>query len=88
MIAQFCMSEKKMEDTKLIISRFWDNPTIEVYVDSQKIEVRMSVEDFLKAIVAEIPHPSATMTRSKLEAQILKVLPVVLNKAKEATAEA
>jgi hypothetical protein len=74
-------------DTKLIISRFWHNPTIEVYVDSQKIEVRMKVEDFLKAMISEIPHPSTTMTRIKLEKQMLGVLETVLNKAKKATAE-
>jgi hypothetical protein len=75
-------------DTKLIISRFWHNPTIEVYVDSEKIEVRMSVEDFIKVMVSEIPHPSATMTRAKLEKQMLGVLDSVLSKAKKATAEA
>jgi hypothetical protein len=74
-------------DTKLIISRFWHNPTIEVYVDAQKIEVRMAVEDFLKAMISEIPHPSTTMTRAKLEKQMLGVLDTVLNKAKKATTE-
>jgi len=73
--------------TKVVISRYWDNPMITVVIDDKKIEVQIPVQDFLKAIVAEIPHPSATMTRSQLETQILKVLPVVLNKAKEATAQ-
>jgi hypothetical protein len=74
-------------NTVVVISRYWDNPMITVVIDDEKIEVKMPVQDFLKAIVAEIPHPSATMTRSKLEAQVLKVLPVVLNKVKEATAQ-
>jgi hypothetical protein len=73
--------------TKLVISRYWNNPTITVCIDSEKIEVRMTVEDFCKAIVAEIPHPSKTMTRTKLEKNILGVLETVLNKAKEATAQ-
>jgi hypothetical protein len=72
---------------KVVISRYWNNPMITVVISDEKIEVQMPVEDFLKAVVAEIPHPSITMTRSQLESQILKVLPAVLNKAKEATAQ-
>lgn len=73
--------------TKLIISRYWNNPTITVSVDSKKIEVQMPIEDFCKAVVAEIRHPSLIQTRSGLEKQILNVLETVLNKAKEATAQ-
>lgn len=73
--------------TKLIISRYWNHPTITVRIDSQKIEVQMPVEDFCKAVVAEIRHPSFIQTRAGLEKQILDVLETVLNKAKEATAQ-
>jgi len=73
--------------TKMVISRYWNSPLITVVVSDEKIEVQMTVENFLKAIVQEIPHPSITIARSQLESQILKVLPTVLNKAKEATAQ-
>lgn len=80
-----------MEDPErkevVLISRYWNNPNITVRVDSKKIEVEMSVQDFCKAIVAEIPHPSTTLTRSKLEKNVLSVVQTVLNKAKEATAQ-
>lgn len=73
--------------SKVVISRHWDNPEITVYVDDEKIEVRMSIEDFCKAVVAEISHPALTMTRSGLEKNVLKVINTVLDKAKQATAQ-
>lgn len=73
--------------TKLVISRYWDNPTITVCIDSEKIGVQMAVEDFLKAMASEISHPSTTMTRAQLEKNMLGVLETVLNKTKEATAQ-
>lgn len=71
---------------RVIISRHWDNPEITVSVDSKKIEVQMSIEDFCKALVAEIPHPLLTLSRSQLEKQCLKNIGTVLEKAKQATA--
>lgn len=73
--------------TKLVISRYWNNPVITVVIDSEKIEVQMRVEDFCKAIVAEIRHPSLIQSRAGLETKILGVLDTVLNKAKEATSQ-
>jgi len=72
--------------TKVIISRHWDNPEITVHVDDEKIEVQMSIEDFCKSLVAEIPHPLLTLTRSQLEKNCLKTINTVVDKAKEATA--
>lgn len=74
-------------ETKLVISRYWHQPQIEVYVDSEQIQVRMPIEDFCKAVVKEISHPVTTLTRAQLEKNILGVLVTVLNKAKEATAQ-
>lgn len=73
------------EQTKVIISRHWNNPEITVYVDSEKIEVQMSIENFCKAIVAEVSHPAFTLTRAELEKNVLKVVTTVLEKAKQAT---
>jgi len=70
---------------RVIISRHWDNPEIIVCIDAEKIEVMMSVQDFCKALVAEIQHPIFIQTRNGLEDQCLKMIDTVLNKAKEST---
>ena len=67
------------------ISRHWSNPEIKVAIHKDGIAIDISLEDFCKAVVAEIPHPSLTMTREKLQANILTSLDTVLNKAKESS---
>lgn len=69
----------------VVISRHWHNPTITVTILRDGIGVGMSLEDLCKAIVADMPHPALTMTRTGLEKNILSTLESVLNKAKEAT---
>jgi hypothetical protein len=69
----------------IVQSRHWDNPEIKVRIDQKGIEVEISLEDFCKAVVAEIPHPAFTFTRKSLETDILGALEIVLNKTKEAT---
>ena len=67
------------------ISRHWDNPTIAVRVNDRGIEIAISLENFCKAIVAEIKHPILIQTRSKMESQVLGVLESVLEKVKESS---
>lgn len=68
------------------ISRHWDSPEIKVAVHRDGIAIEVSLEDFCKAVVAEIPHPALTMSRAKLESNVLSALAVVLGKVKEASA--
>ena len=77
-------ADKKVKEM-VVISRHWHSPEINVTVMRDGIGVSLSLEDLCKAIVAEIPHPSLTMTRAGLEKNILGTLEAVLNKAKEAT---
>jgi hypothetical protein len=67
------------------ISRHWNNPNIEVKVFSDGISIEMSLEDLIKAIAADMPHPAFAVTRSRTEASMLSVLESVLNKAKESS---
>lgn len=68
------------------ISRHWDNPEIRVALHREGIVIEVGLEEFCRAVVAEIPHPAMTMTRAKLEANVLAALEVVLGKVKEASA--
>jgi hypothetical protein len=69
----------------VIISRYWDNPEIAVRIFKEGIQVEISLEDFCKAIVADIPHPWKTLSRAGLEADVLASIETVLNKAKESS---
>jgi hypothetical protein len=70
----------------LHISRHWDNPSIAVKVYSQGISLEISVEDFCRALAAEMPHPLTVLSRSKMESNLLSVVDAVLGKIKESSA--
>ena len=68
------------------ISRHWTNPAIQVTVCRDGIALEISLEDFCRAVVAELPHPAFTMTRAALEKNVVGAIEGTLNKVKEATA--
>jgi hypothetical protein len=67
------------------ISRYWSNPQIKVAVHLEGIALEITLEDFCKAVVAEMPHPATVMTRAKLESNVLTALQVALGKVKDAS---
>ena len=71
--------------TTLHISRHWHAPEIAITVYRDGIAIETSIEDFCKAIVAEISHPWKTVTRGGLEKNVLAVLEATLNKIKESS---
>lgn len=75
----------KNEKATLVISRYWNHPQITVKVSDERIKVEMPLDEFLKALVTEVSHPSLILTRSSLEKELLGKLNTVLEKAKEAT---
>jgi hypothetical protein len=79
------MAEVPPQKVMVHVSRHWHNPEITVTVKETGIAVDISLDDLCRAIVADIPHPALTMTRSGLERNILASLEGVLNKAKEST---
>lgn len=78
-------NEKLLQKHVVHVSRHWEHPNIEVKVYVDGIAVEISLEDFCKALAAEVPHPIVTLTRGKLERDILAAMDVVLEKAKEST---
>jgi hypothetical protein len=69
----------------LHISRHWNNPEIQVTLYREGIAIEVSLEDFCKAVVAEIPNPAWVFSREKLQANVLAALSTVLNKVKESS---
>ena len=67
------------------ISRYWNNPEIKVAVYLKGIAIEVSLEDFCKAVVAEVPNPAWTFTREKLQAKVILALETVIGKVKEAS---
>ena len=67
------------------ISRHWDSPEIKVAMHREGIVVEISIEDFCKAIVADLSHPAWIFKRGTLEQKVLAAIQPVLSKVKEAS---
>lgn len=74
----------KIKET-LHISRHWHSPEIRVALHKEGIAIELSVEDFCKAIVAELEHPAWIFKRGTLEEKVLAAITPVLNKIKQAS---
>lgn len=77
--------DTKVKET-IHISRHWDSPAILVAVHREGIAIDIKIEDFCKAIVAELSHPAWIFKRGTLEQKVLDAITPVLNKVKEASA--
>lgn len=75
----------KLQKNTIVVSRHWDNPEISVKVYLEGIEVIMSLEDLCKSFAQEVSHPSLTMTRTKLEKNLLASIDTIVQKIKDAT---
>lgn len=54
------------EKQTLVIAREWTNPQIHVWISEETIGMRMSAEDYLKALAEEIGNPTMLVTKAAL----------------------
>lgn len=69
----------------IVISKHWHSPEIKVRVDAAGMEISTTLEDFVRALAAELPHPAKMLTRDRVTTQILAAIPKVLEKIKESS---
>jgi len=79
------MNTETLQKAVVHISRHWHNPAIAIELHSDGIKLECTLEDFCRAIVAEIAHPAFVLRRSTLEANVLAAVEPVLNKIKQST---
>ena len=76
-----------MTSSKVVIGRKWSNPQIYAYVDGDKIEMQISLEDFLTGLVDEIGSPATLLTKAALKARVLAASRAVVEEVKKASLE-
>lgn len=74
-----------MENHAVVITREWHNPEITITVDDRSIGISQTLEDFLKALAAEIGNPAAIFSRSALEKRLIEAATTVTEKMKRET---
>jgi hypothetical protein len=73
-----------MNKSVLTISREWHNPQIKTTITNQAISLEMSIEDFEKALVAELGKIHVTMSMDK---KIKKAIQAVIDGVKQESAK-
>jgi hypothetical protein len=72
---------------KVVISRYWHKPEISILV-KDGISLEIGLEDYLKAVVAEMGNPTTLFTRAQLERRLLDAGRAANEKIKEASKQA
>lgn len=67
------------------VSRKWDHPNIETTVSGDGIAIRMSLDDFLKALVAEVGTVAFTFRQVTFAAQLDAAAKIVVQGMKDET---
>lgn len=68
-----------------IVSRKWNNPTIEAFMTIEEIGAVMSVDDVLVSMVEEMGNPTMMMTKKQLLAKMQAAWEAVSKEIKEST---
>lgn len=74
--------------TRVVVGRKWNYPEIYTHVCDEKIELAISLENFILALISEAKSPALIMSRSGLNAQLLAAIPKVLAEVKKASVQA
>lgn len=80
------LEEQNLDKHQLVISRHWNNPQISVTVNREKIEVIMSMEEFINCLITELNNEKIVLTtKGKMEKKLRDTAKQVVLKAQEAT---
>ena len=71
--------------TAIVVSRKWQQPTIEAFMSKEEIGAKMAVEDFLKSLVAEMKSPFSVMTKDALLKRMLTAWETIEKELKDST---
>lgn len=74
-----------MERVKLIVSRKWKNPQIEVFVSDTGVGSKMDFIPFLNSMIEEMGSPTFIMTKSQLFYKLQEAAVAVVSEMKTAT---
>lgn len=81
------MMEDKLERRVLTISRLWNNPQIQTTVNIEGIELTISLDDFIEAIIQEIGPVTWTFKDATFRAKVSQAVNRVVQGIKEESAK-
>lgn len=55
---------------KIVVSRKWDNPNIEIFLNTTEVGARIELYKFLDLLILEIGNPTLLLTKTALSNKI------------------
>lgn len=71
--------------TKIVVCRKWAHPDIEAYIQSDSVGARMTLDDFVGALAAEVGEPLMILTKKQLLDKLRAATEKVSAEMKQAT---
>lgn len=65
------------------VSRKWNNPRIEIVVNNVEINLSISMEDFVQALLEEFGNPALVVTRGQFSSRLRQSVERVIAGVKE-----
>ena len=72
---------------KVVVGRKWNNPEVYTQLCDEKIELAISIENFVLALAAEIKSPAFILTKAGLAHELSAAIPKVLSEVKKSSVE-
>jgi hypothetical protein len=70
---------------KVIVSRQWQHPQINVFVDAKEVGAEIDLDDFLLAMLEIVGKPTYIMTREQLKKKVFAAKEEIVTELKKAT---
>lgn len=70
---------------KVVVSRNWDNPNIELFINAASVGARMELYDFINAVLEEVGNPTLLVTKAALNKKISEATAKVVAEMKNQT---
>jgi hypothetical protein len=71
--------------TKIVVSRKWQEPEIELFVNQTEVGAKMSLNDFKLAVHAHIGSPALLMTKAQMLTALDAAITAVVTEMKDNT---
>lgn len=79
-------TKQSSDKMSVVISRHWNNPQITITVNREKIELVMTLEQFIDSLISELDNKKIILTtKNKMDKKIKKTAKNVILKVQEST---
>ena len=70
---------------KIVVSRKWNNPNVTAFMENNEVGDKISLDDFINAVVEEIGNPTSLVTKQALRNRLIIASSEVVKEMKKQT---